>query len=929
MGSLPGVEAGRPLMTGADHGETLAPLFDGLAKRGNQPAVLQFERDGRNQLTYSELAAGISRLAAGLREAGICSGECLLLFGSTSPAWIVVCLAAIRAGAVPVPLDTQVSEDNLARIVDNSGAQWAVVDEQLLPRLDASGFDGTHRLLDAEAGEAHGWRDWCRETGAELPELRADDTALLFYTSGTTGPPKGVPLRHRQLAFQLDALGAAGLIRPDDRMLQPLPGHHVYPLVIGTLAPLALGLTLVLPRSLTGPELLRAIREAEVSIILGVPRLYAALYQGIERQLASGGRLRAGAGRMLLRACTWLRRRLRLQVGKYVLAPLHRRVGGRLRVLASGGSPLDPDLAWRLEGLGWQTAIGYGLTETSPLLTLNPPSGNHPESVGRALPGVDIRIDPGAHPAAEDGAGGAAGTDDADWAGPDRPGVEGEILARGAGVFDGYLGLEEKTEEAFSGEWFRTGDLGCFDASGRLYVSGRRSTLIVTAAGENAPPDEIESVYERHEAIEEAGVLLDDGELVAVIVPARAVGDAEDREDAIHAAVKACGKRLPSHQRVARFELDGEPLERTRLGKIRRHRLEARYRALQSGEADDESAPAEPAAVDELSPRDRQLLEDARARQTWEVLVDTYADRPVRPGADLRLDLGIDSLGWLDRTVELAQRAGVELDEEKIAELESVRDLLVAVTGLEDAEDFDPQAPLHDPASVLSEDQQRWLQALSPAAASCAALLQRLNRGGMLGWFDLEVGGSRSLPETQPMVVAPNHASYLDPFAVAAALPMDALQRIYWGGWTGAAFRNRLLRAFSRLARAVPVDPDRAVVSSLAFASAVMKRGDGLVWFPEGERSVDGELGEFRPGLGMLLEHYPDVPVVPTCIAGSHQAWPPDRRFPHRHRVGVTFGAPITGQELEQRGSGDEPRQRITAALRNEVAALQPPWSSR
>ena len=920
-------------MTARSHTDTLAPLFAGLADRGSQVAVRQFGADGSTDFSYAELDTATQRLAAGLRQAGLGPGARILLFAPPSLAWIVVCLGALRARLVPVPLDTQLGEDSLQRIVENSAAEWAVASEETWPDLQAAGFEGSAALLDGASDDAPNWRELCLARGEDaerhLSELQPDDTALLFYTSGTTGPPKGVPLKQRHLAFQFHALSEAGLVRPEDRMLQPLPAHHVYPLVIGTLAPFALGLTVVLPQSLTGPQLLRAIREGEVSIVIGVPRLYAALLAGVERQLDAAGELVGSASRLVLRLAILLRRRLHWRVGRYLLAPVHRRTGGRLRVLASGGAPLDPELAWRLEGLGWQVAIGYGLTETSPLLTLNPPGGNHPESVGRPLDGVELRIDPAAHPAA-DGAddGDAANGEDADDGGaaaqgPERADVEGEILARGPGVFDGYWQLDDKTEQAFAGDWFRTGDLGCFDGSGRLHVSGRRKTLIVTGAGENVPPEEIESAYERHGDIDEVGVLLDDDELAAVIVPDRPAAGEDEREKAVAEAVRACEASVPSHQRIARFEVDTKPLARTRLGKIQRHRLEERYRELQSGEAESEAVG--PADVEDLSPDDRQLLEDERASQTWQVLTDAFPDRPVHPDADLRLDLGIDSLGWLDLTVAIAQRAGVELGEERIAELETVRDLLTEVTESGDGGTGDPQAPLRDPESVLSTDQQRWLQPLPGAAARAARVLRRLNRALMRRGFDLQVSGTAGLPDDGPLVLAPNHASYLDPFAVAAALPEPLHERLYWGGWTGAAFRNRLFRGFSRLAHAIPVDPERAVASSLAFASAVLKQGHGLVWFPEGERSDDGKLGEFRPGLGMLLDQYPEVPVVPVRIAGSHAAWPPGRRWPRRHQIGVRFGEPVSVQRLESRGDADEARDRITDALRDEVAALEPP----
>src|SRR5215216_2086842 len=190
---------------------------------------------------------------------------------------------------------------------------------------------------------------------------------------------------------------------------------------MGMLAPLMLGLAIVLPSSLTGPQIVRALNEGEVTLIVGVPRLYSALYAGIEEQAKSGGRVAAALFDASADICVWLRRQLGLRLGKTLLRPLHQRFGPELRVLASGGSALDPDLAWKLEGLGWWVAVGYGLTETSPLLTLNPPDGSKLGSVGRPVPDTEVRIDPSAVPEEDE-------QQQKEERRTDEPGEEGEIL---------------------------------------------------------------------------------------------------------------------------------------------------------------------------------------------------------------------------------------------------------------------------------------------------------------------------------------------------------------------------------------------------------------------------------------------------------------------------------------------------------------------
>jgi long-chain acyl-CoA synthetase len=269
-----------------------------------------------------------------------------------------------------------------------------------------------------------------------------------------------------------------------------------------------------------------------------------------------------------------------MRAGKWLLRPLHQQFGARLRVVASGGSPLDDELAWKLEALGWQVAIGYGLTETSPLLTINPPGKAKIGSVGRAIEHVELRIQHG------DDVDGDPGTDRS----------PGEILARGPSVFGGYRNLPDKTDQVLTDDgWFHTGDLGFLDDDGFLYITGRKGTMIVTESGENVQPDEVENAYAKHSAIREIGVLGQDGQLVALIVPERGEVGGGDLVQAIEQAVETQSRDLPSYQRLAEFRLTRESLPRTRLGKIQRHKLRERFR--QAAEDGDDQA-ASPVAIE-------------------------------------------------------------------------------------------------------------------------------------------------------------------------------------------------------------------------------------------------------------------------------------------------------------------------------------------
>ena len=861
---------------------TLAPLFEALAAGGEREALVGLRAEEARRWSYRDLHAAVERLAAGLHTEGVGCGDVVVLFAPPSPEAVVAALATVRAGAVIAPMDVQFEPETVATLLAESGAHLAFTTADLWETV--ADRAGAVRPVHLDREDGDGWQAWQGEAAPAPPEFEPESRAALFFTSGTTGTPKGVPLSHRNLAFQLAALEAAGVAREGDRVLLPLPIHHVYPFVLGLLAPLALQLTVVFPFSVTGPQVLRALRDEAVTLVIGVPRLYGALLDAIEGRF---GRL-APLFRALLRASAAWRARFGGLPGRWLFRPVHRRFGGALRLLASGGAALPPELAARLEGLGWPVAEGYGLTETAPLIALRLPGDDGYEAVGRPVPGCEVRIA------------------DAEGA----PEGAGEVQVRGPNVFTGYVDRAEETAAAFTGDgWYRTGDLGRLDDHGYLRLLGRVSTLIVTAGGENIQPEVLEAAYAAHPAIQEIGIFQNEQGLVAVVVPATdAGGDPQALQRRIREALRERGGKLPSYQRLADFVISGQPLARTRLGKVRRHLLEARYRQVRDEDAG--TAAPGPLPLDAMSDVDLALLEHPEARRTWDWLAQRYHDRPLTPDSDLALDLGVDSLAWLDLTLGVGQRTGIELDDAAIARVQTVRDLLNEVV---EAGQSQGGRLLDDPEAALDAGQRRWLQPLGPIQARFSHGLYGLDRRLLRRWFALEVEGLENLPEGA-CLLAPNHGSYLDPPALAAALGPDRCADLYWGGWTGVVFSTAVRRYFSRLARIVPVDPERGAVSSLALAAAVLKNGHPLVWFPEGGRSLDGALQPLRPGVGLLLAHRP-VPVVPVAIHGAWQAWPPRRRWPRRHPVRVVFGRPLDPEELERGQEGDNAQSRITAGL--------------
>jgi long-chain acyl-CoA synthetase len=713
---------------------------------------------------------------------------------------------------------------------------------------------------------------------------------VLLYTSGTTGTPKGVPLTHRNLCANFQALLDARLAGPDDRLFLPLPLHHTYPLTVGVLAPLAVGAPIVLPAGITGPQIMAALRQGRCTVMVGVPRLYEALIQAVDNQVRARGAIAGRAFRGMLAASVWARRRLGWRLGRRLFGALHRRLGPDLRLLASGGARLDPEIAWRLEGLGWQVLTGYGLTETSPILTFNLPGRARIESVGQPIEGVELRIAP------------QEGTD---------PG-KGEIQARGPSVFGGYFENPEATATSFTEDgFFRTGDLGYLDDD-FLFIVGRSKELIVLAGGKNVFPEEVEAVYGETGLAREVAVLEHDDRLVALFVPAPEAikgRSLDDLKKELRKEISRFAQRLPSYQRVADFAIPRQPLPRTQIGKLRRHELPEIYQQEQSAGGRPKPSPIATEA-------DRELIETPPASEIWAWLNERFRDETLTLDTSPQFDLNLDSFDWMSLAMELEERFGVRLSEDALGRIMTVRDLLQesleaaeAGAGVDEAE-----------TRRLTPEQERFLAPRGPAMTALAAVLYGINRVVIRVLFRARVQDLKRVPDEGPLLITPNHLSYLDPFVIAAALPWRYARNVYWAGWSGLLFRGPLTRLFSRACQVVPVDPERGLTSTLAIGRAVIDQGRRLVWFPEGERSADGELHRFLPGVGWLLDKT-GARALPVSIGGTFEAWPPNRTLPRPRPVEVRFGEPIEVADLK-RDAADQVHIAMAEQLRDAVAAL-------
>ena len=302
-------------------------------------------------------------------------------------------------------------------------------------------------------------------------------------------------------------------------------------------------------------------------------------------------------------------------------------------------------------------------------------------------------------------------------------------------------------------------------------------------------------------------------------------------------------------------------------------------------------------------------------------LAERFPGRSLTPGTALQRDLGLDSMDWLHLALDLEQETGVTLSDAAVARAETVQDLMREAAAAPRAKTAgSPASFLDQPEAHLGPDGVRWLEPLSPREARLARALHRLDRAIMRIFFQLQVESASKVPERQ-VVFAPTHGSYLDAFVLTAALDYDVLARTFWAADTGLAFGTPVPRRASRLAQAFPFDAKGGFIAGITRAAAVLKRGHNLIWFPEGWLTRTGELQEFMPGIGILLERYP-VPVVPIAIGGAHEAYPKGATVPRPRPVAIAFGEALDPAALLRSARGGTEEERIAKALRRHTAEL-------
>ncbi len=879
--------------------DAIAGRFLEAARAFPDNTAFHYPRDGWKSITYREFSADVFAVAALLREAGFGRADRAVVISENKPMWCAAYLGIIMAGGIAVPIDAQLGAAEIRTLLDDAGPRVVFHSDATGPgaRNAAAAFPSPDILLiNIDSAGYNG-------TGADassfpVPESGDEEIASIIYTSGTTGSPKGVMLTHANFCSDAQALIDAGLVSHDDNVLSVLPLHHTYAFMCTFLVPVFLGASITYSASLKGPDVLSAVRDNGVTVVIGVPQLLGLIRNGVLNRIKG----LPGPVRFLLlqalRMSGFLRERFNVNIGRTIFHSAHAALGKRFRFFGSGGARLDPSVMKDLEALGFTVLEGYGLTETSPVVTFNPLQKRKPGSAGKPLPSVRLQI-----------------------LSPDEKG-EGEIAVSGPMVMKGYYKNPSATAAVFFDGWFRTGDVGRLDSDGYLFITGRTKEVIVLSSGKNIYPEDVEKLYGVSPLIREICVIgvagKDGGEVLrAVIVPDVDYAGRSHITD-IHEALKweinELSGKIPPYMRLTGFTVRTDPLPRTPLGKIRRFMVAAGTDRLRDavGKTDALEMEADETARLVL----RELARFLREGQT------------VRLDDNLELDIGLDSLSKIELTVVLEKTFSVKLAEDFLAYVHTVREL---VEKLKDRSPTSVQeGTVQRPAwkdilsAELLPDDLRLVSFAEPqdrmfATQAAYSLVQCLFRL----CFRLEARGSGHIPSAANFIMTPNHTSYLDGFVAILCLPFGRFRNIYALGLS-EFFTGFLRSRLSPVAHVIPIDTASYLNKALQMSAHVLKNNRSLCVFPEGGRSFDGELMEFKKGVGILAKEL-GAPVVPVYIDGAFEALPRYAFFPRFRKITVFFGPPLRASDLDfsAKPEGMDDYQYFANVLRERVEELR------
>jgi long-chain acyl-CoA synthetase len=838
--------------------QTIADYLADFGRMGGETAYAELIGYRLLRTSYGQVARLAFAFARELTRRGIRKGDRVVIWGPNSARWVAAFLGCAHRGVVAVPMDDGASEDFALRVSNQVEARLMLSSRDHrgaeLPVFCLEGLDGLLRTHS------------CDPFAAE--RISHDDPLEIVFTSGTTAEPKGVVISHGNVLANVSPL--EDQIRPYlkyERFVHPLrflnllPLSHVFGQFLGIYLPPLLGATVLFQDTLKPAEVIGTIRRQRISVLVAVPRMLESLKQKIERDLEAQGRLEGFRRQYLAAESRSVLRRW------WMFRAIHGRLGWKFWAFICGGAALQPALEQFWARLGFAVVQGYGLTETTSLISVNHPFKVSRGSIGKVLAGRDVKL-----------------------------AADGEILVRGSGVASGYWSAGRLQAVSSQQGWYHTGDIGELDAQGNLFFKGRKKDVIVTSAGMNVYPEDLERALNDDPDIK-AGVVLpveQDGNAEPCAVLVLRPGSA----DPAH-VLERVNRRLAEYQRIRRWIVwPDQDFPRTSTGKPRRAEI---ARALQHPTTDG-GRPSTPAPTALAS------------------LISRITSRPaetLREHATLDSDLKLSSLERVELLSALEDRYQTELSESRFSAVRTIGDLQQMITG-----GAAPPRPVYHYPRWVERWPVTWIRFLVHYLLLRPAVF-------FLGWPRV-LGREKLGGLDGPVLVVSNHVADVDVGFILTALPARFRHRLATaaGGEALEALRtpppgrNFFLRVFDglewllgvSLLNLFPLPRETGFRDSFRYAGESVDRGYSILIFPEGHHTTDGKIRPFRSGIGLLVQNL-GLAVIPMRIDGLFELKQAGRHAARPFQVTVKMGAPV-------RFAKETPPEQIAAELKRVVEQL-------
>ena len=833
--------------------ESLAQFFlEHFRKHSAECAYRQRRGYRTESFSYGRVLEMAAGLCSKLESLGIVKGDRVLLWGENCAEWVAVFFGCALSGVIVVPMDDGAALDFALRVALQAGTKLLAGSRRHVQEFSSASLPlATLALEDlTQIPPPPG------STPPHTP-LGPADTLEIVFTSGTTAEPRGVVITHGNVLANIAPLEQEmraymkyeWLVHPL-RFLNLLPLSHVFGQFLGMFLPPLLGGTVIFQNELKPSDIVSTIRRERVSVLVGVPRVVQSLKQKIERDLEDRGRMEDFRKRFVAAKEKHFLRRW------WAFRAIRRQFGWKFWAFISGGAALDGETEEFWGRLGYAAIQGYGLTETTSLISVNHPFRLGKGSIGKVLPGREVKL-------AEDG----------------------EILVRGGGVASAYWDGGGRQSVADEQGWYRTGDIGALDTAGNLYFKGRKKEVIVTPAGMNLYPDDLEAALRRQPEVKDCVVVgIERGgnaEPCAVVI-LRGEANVDD-------VVAQANQLLAEYQRMRMWvEWPGEDFPRTNTQKPRRSLIRefAEAQLLQASPTSRNTGETWGTRASGTRAGDGRLSE----------LIAQVSGRRVaaNQNASLDSDLGLSSLDRVELLSVLEDRFQVDLSETRFSAAQTVGDLERVLRG-----EAAPGAGYHYPGWTLRWP-VTWLRFLAHYLLMRPAIV-------LLGWPRI-VGREHLRGVKGPLLVVSNHVSDVDAGFILTALPARLRRRlaIAAGGEalealrTPPAARGFFLRIYDRVTWALgvsllnlfPLPREAGFRRSFAYAGEAVDRGYSVLVFPEGRHTTNGKMLPFRSGIGLLAANL-CIPVLPMRIDGLFEFKAAGKKFAPPWKISVRIGQPM------------------------------------